>query len=210
MVKVVVAFCLIVLLVCPACTMTPDEIADDIIRRFIPSCAMGEKKEKEEIVEIRCSAYAYVTLTEYDINLRSRQIFDRNEPIIVTYEFLKGPSAISSKDVRQSTFKQIGLLYADRWGNPRRNNSEYLIARVEEKNDEKTQDIYISIRKGEVIIVEAFAQRDVLGGTSETYEKRLTWDEAKSSAFRDERNKLRSSHRFVFYFRIDRWQSILR
>jgi len=53
---------IIVMLVCPACTK---DMADDIIFRFIPSCALGESNKKEPIT-VDVTAFIYPVKLTYD------------------------------------------------------------------------------------------------------------------------------------------------
>ncbi len=64
-------------------------------------------------------------------------------------------------------------------------------------------EVYIEIRKGEVIYVLAHV-RDIKTGHLRSQTKQLTWDEAHSKSTLDTSNDiLQCSHVFRFYFRLD-------
>ena len=77
---VVVALSLfILLLLCPACT---EGDADDIIRRFIPSCAL---REPDPVVEVVVRAWVLVSKTEYDKYGKSRSRWVEDADVVLEY-----------------------------------------------------------------------------------------------------------------------------
>ena len=168
---VIIALCLILLLlVCPACT---EDMADDIIRRFIPSCTLGEQSEKDQPVEARCSAIAYLSQVTYDEKGVSRQVNANDTPAFVDFIF---------------------------W----RQGDDSSIAATTTKPGELSKDVYVTIHKGGIIIIEAII-RDKKSGNwlAEPSKKRLTWDEAHDNSYWDtKKDILRSNQSFVFYIKL--------